>query len=79
MFTAFHGQRDLVQQDVEDAINQTYPLAKTMRESITKMREWASARARLASPENTESVEPTKDEKSIPRLKSERRNIFDEE
>ena len=47
MFATFHGQRGLVQQDVEDAINQTYPLAKTMRESITKMREWASARRLL--------------------------------
>jgi SpoVK/Ycf46/Vps4 family AAA+-type ATPase len=79
MFTAFHNGRDLVQQDVENAINETYPLAKTMRESITKMREWASARARLASSENTESVDPTEDEKPVPRLKSERRNIFDEE
>ena len=64
---------------MENAINETYPLAKTMRESITKMREWASARARLASSENTESVDPNKDEKPVPRLKSERRNIFDEE
>ena len=75
MFTAFYEQRDLSQEDLENAISDTYPLAKTMRESITKMREWASARARLASSENNESLEPTKNEKPVPRLKSERKHL----
>ena len=79
MFTAFSQNRNLNQSDVIHSIRATYPLAKTMREPITKMREWASARARLASSQNNESLEIGKGETPVPSLRSERRNIFDED
>ena len=79
MFTAFSQNRNLNQSDVIHSIQATYPLAKTMREPITKMREWASARARLASSQNNESLEIGKGETPVPSLRSERRNIFDED
>jgi SpoVK/Ycf46/Vps4 family AAA+-type ATPase len=80
MFTAFNDDgRRLTQSDVITAIQATYPLAKTMRESISKMREWASARARMASSGETENLSVTKGEKRVPRLRSERRNIFDDD
>jgi len=80
MFTAFSNDgRRLTQRDVITAIEATYPLAKTMRESISKMREWASARARMASSGETEKLDVAKGEKPVPRLRSERRNIFDDE
>jgi len=79
MFTAFSENRRLNQSDVKNAISGTYPLAKTMREGIGKMREWASARARMASSGETESVAKQSGEKEPPKLRSERRNIFDDE
>ena len=79
MFTAFSEKRRLNQTDVKGAISGTYPLAKTMREGIGKMREWASARARMASSGEAESVQKSTDEKEPPKLRSERRNIFDDE
>ena len=79
MFTAFSEEgRRLTEGDVVASIRATYPLAKTMRESIGKMREWASARARMASSGEIESVVTGDDEPEVPRLRSERRNIFDD-
>ena len=80
MFAAFSEDgRRLTQDDVAKAVSDTYPLAKTMRESIGKMREWASARARMASSGETESVDLVDGEKAVPKLRSERRNIFDDD
>ena len=77
MFTAFSEGRRLNQEDVKSAITSTYPLAKTMREGIRDMREWASARARMASSGEMESVEKKDGEKEPPKLRAERRNPFD--
>lgn len=77
MFTAFSQKRRLSESDIDSAIRSTYPLAKTMREGIRDMREWASARARMASSGDLESVEKKAGEKEPPRLRSERRNPFD--
>lgn len=79
MFTAFSQKRRLSGSDVDSAIKSTYPLAKTMREGIRDMREWASARARMASSGDLESVEKKAGEKEPPRLRSERRNPFDDD
>lgn len=38
------------------AVEQTVPLAKTMSERITGLREWAKGRARLASTPETNAV-----------------------
>ena len=77
MFTVFSEGRRLNQEDVKSAITGTYPLAKTMREGIRDMREWASARARMASSGEMESVEKKDGEKEPPKLRAERRNPFD--
>ena len=79
MFNAFSQKRRLSESDVDSAIKSTYPLAKTMREGIRDMREWASARARMASSGDIESVEKKAGEKEPPRLRSERRNPFDDD
>ena len=79
MFTAFSQKRRLSESDIDSAIRSTYPLAKTMREGIRDMREWASARARMASSGDLESVEKKAGEKEPPRLRSERRNPFDDD
>lgn len=79
MFTAFSQKRRLSESDIDSAIRSTYPLAKTMREGIRDMREWASARARMASSGDLESVEKEAGEKEPPRLRSERRNPFDDD
>ena len=79
MFNAFSQKRRLSESDVDSAIKSTYPLAKTMREGIRDMREWASARARMASSGDIESVEKKDGEKEPPRLRSERRNPFDDD
>lgn len=79
MFTAFSQKRRLSESDIDSAIRSTYPLAKTMREGIRDMREWASSRARMASSGDPESVEKKAGEKEPPRLRSERRNPFDDD
>ena len=79
MFTAFSQKRRLSESDIDSAIRSTYPLAKTMREGIRDMREWASSRARMASSGDLESVEKKAGEKEPPRLRSERRNPFDDD
>lgn len=53
LYSAFDEGRDLIQEDLELAAMQTVPLAKTMSERISGLRDWAKGRARLAStPEN---------------------------
>jgi len=49
LFDAFHAQQPLSTMHVLAALRETVPLAKTMAETITAQREWASGRARLAS------------------------------
>ena len=73
LFIAYNEKREPVQEDIEKAIQGTWPLSRTMQESIAKLRLWAKARAKLASEPNTE--EPDSDVK-IPKLIQERHNIF---
>jgi SpoVK/Ycf46/Vps4 family AAA+-type ATPase len=49
LYDAFEAQRSLSTQDILVHLEQTYPLSKTMGESITQLREWARHRARPAS------------------------------
>lgn len=75
MFSAFSdGRRPLHQNDIRRAVEATYPLSQTMGEDLDRLRSWAAARARMASTDRPEVV-PASDKK-IPRLASERRNIF---
>ena len=50
LYQAFEEKRALEQQHIENALTETRPLSTTMQEKITELREWASTRARLASP-----------------------------
>jgi SpoVK/Ycf46/Vps4 family AAA+-type ATPase len=77
LFRAFDAGREIEAQDIQQALEATYPLSKTMRENIEGMRKWAKYRARLASSEEKE-VLPT-DGEDVPRLPNERRNLFIEE
>jgi ATP-dependent 26S proteasome regulatory subunit len=74
LFRAFDAGREIEAQDIQQALEATYPLSKTMRENIEGMRKWAKYRARLASSEEKE-VLPT-DGEDVPRLPNERRNLF---
>lgn len=49
LFTAYSAGTDLTTDILRRAIQETYPLAQTMREPIARMREWAEHRARYAS------------------------------
>jgi len=52
MYEAYFHGRDLIEQDVIDAINCTVPLSKTMKEEIDMLRRWAkSGRAVMANRE----------------------------
>lgn len=73
LFLAYNDNRDIEQRDIETALAGTYPLSKTMRLSIDKLRKWARARAKLASKPN---YEPMDFEDDVPQLPQERQNIF---
>ena len=73
LFIAYNENREPQQEDIEQAIEGTWPLSRTMQESITKLRQWAKARAKLASEPNTEKIET---DTKVPKLIQERRNIF---
>ena len=74
LFRAFDAGREIEEQDIQKALEATYPLSKTMRENIEGMRKWAKYRARLASSEDKESLPA--DAEDVPRLANERRNLF---
>jgi len=74
LFRAFDAGREIEIQDIQQALEATYPLSKTMRENIEGMRKWAKYRARLASSEDKEVLPEDGDD--VPRLPNERRNLF---
>lgn len=49
MRVAFHNNRDLNPVDLQDSFDSTQPIAKTMQEKITHLRNWCRARTRPAS------------------------------
>jgi SpoVK/Ycf46/Vps4 family AAA+-type ATPase len=50
LYQAFEERGELAQVHLEHALAETRPLSQTMQEPIAELREWARARARLASP-----------------------------
>jgi ATP-dependent 26S proteasome regulatory subunit len=50
LFLAFHARQELAQPHLAAAIAETLPLSTTMSEEISRLREWARARTRPASP-----------------------------
>jgi ATP-dependent 26S proteasome regulatory subunit len=49
LYDAFYARHELGTADVQEALTQTVPLAKTMDEQISRLRAWAEGRARNAS------------------------------
>jgi len=49
LYDAFHAQQELATPHILNALAQTYPLARTMDEQISRLRAWADGRARNAS------------------------------
>jgi len=56
LYDAFAEGVDLAQRHVERAIQETFPLAATMREEVQRLRDWARTRTRPASPVAPEEV-----------------------
>lgn len=73
MFQAYDKAEDLITEDIKQAIEKTFPLAKTMSEVIENMRKWAKSRAVMASKEEPEKLE-IKEEEKTPKLKQEQYN-----
>lgn len=53
LFDVFDNRQELTTQAILNSINSTYPLSRTMKEEIDRIREWASDRARAASKTET--------------------------
>ena len=73
LFQAYDNGEELATTHIKDAITKTFPLAKTMQEVIEQMRNWAKARAVMASADTPEKLETDGQEK-IPKLKQEQYN-----
>jgi SpoVK/Ycf46/Vps4 family AAA+-type ATPase len=73
LFSAYDKKRELDEGDIIEAIKKTFPLSKTMHETIDMMRVWAKSRAVSASAEEPEKLDSEKD-KDIPKLKQESYN-----
>lgn len=74
---AYSKKKELDNDTIKQAMEKTYPLSKTMSQTIESLRKWAKVRARFASNENTEVIlDPEEKEKEIPVLKQEKHNPF---
>lgn len=74
LYNAYTQDRELTIDDLIQSIKATYPLSKVMADDIMTLRKWAKVRTRLASEEETEIIEPAKE--NVPKLKQERDNPF---
>jgi hypothetical protein len=72
LFQAYDKEREVTNEDVLEAIDKTFPLSRTMHESIDKMRKWAKSRAVSASIDEPETLDDK--DKDIPKLKQESYN-----
>ena len=76
LFDAFSQERELRTEHIARALQQTFPLSRTMRDQIEALRRWAKVRARLASADAPEAL-ATDARGAVPRLVQEtRRNPF---
>jgi ATP-dependent 26S proteasome regulatory subunit len=71
MFSAFDKGKEVVTEDIIQAIEKTSALSRTMHETIEQMRDWAKSRAVSASSEEPEKINFPND-RIIPKLKQER-------
>jgi SpoVK/Ycf46/Vps4 family AAA+-type ATPase len=72
LFQAYDKEREINNDDILEAISKTFPLSRTMHETISKMRLWAKSRAVSASTNEPENLD-NKD-KDMPKLKQESYN-----
>lgn len=75
LFQAYDKEREVNDDDISEAINKTFPLSRTMHETIEKMRKWAKSRAVSASTDEPEELDKEKS-KDIPKLPQEYINPF---
>lgn len=54
LFIAYDSGSELTTENIKIALNETFPLSKTMDEDIKELRSWAKVRARLASNSRSE-------------------------
>ena len=69
LFAAFNDAKEVDDNYIIDSAEKTYPLSKTMSESIASMRKWAKARAVYASSEEFDGE--LKNDKDVPQLRQE--------
>ena len=69
LFQAYDDEKEVTDEHILDAIKKTYPLSKTMGETITELRKWAKSRAVMASEEEPEGIDA--EGESVPQLKQE--------
>jgi len=75
LFIAYDDNtREVETKDIETAIKATFPLSRTMSDTIKDLRDWAKVRARFAS--NGQSEELPKIDTKIPTLAQEKHNPF---
>jgi ATP-dependent 26S proteasome regulatory subunit len=75
LFTAFDAGEELTNEHIRSAIKRTFPLSRTMGDTIKSLRQWAKAKAVNASSEESEEID-MKASESVPKLKQEAANPF---
>ena len=74
LFIAYDSNEELEIKHLENALENTFPLSRTMESTIKDLRSWAKVRARFAS--NGESEELPESKEDIPTLPQEKSNPF---
>lgn len=72
LFQAYDEEKEVTNEHILDAIEKTFPLSRTMHETISKMRLWAKSRAVSASTSEPETLDDK--DKDVPKLKQESYN-----
>ncbi|WPB81721.1 AAA family ATPase [Archangium violaceum] len=75
LFNAFAEGKELATGHVAASLKATYPLSRTVGTQLEDLRRWARVRARLASREESEPLNPEAPSK-VPRLRQEMRSAF---
>jgi hypothetical protein len=73
LFQSYDREKEVNDEEILKAVEKTFPLSRTMSETINKMRLWARSRAVSASSEEPESLDLEKG-KDTPKLKQETYN-----
>ncbi len=77
LYAAFAEGRELATEHIGQALDDTFPLSRTMRAELEGLRRWAGVRARLASSRAPEPLAKDDTETSAPQLRQEAsRNPF---